>query len=93
MGAQHFEETDRTRVRRVLGWDCLPALVVLLAVAVFWIGGSLEWFEMLRVPENAVGNVIWLYLILAAVAGSIVLAGGALVDLARRVRRRSGQDG
>ncbi|WP_299165627.1 hypothetical protein [uncultured Arthrobacter sp.] len=92
MVTQQFEETVRTKVRRVLRWDCAPAVIVLLAVAVFWIGGSLEWFQMLRVPENAVGNVVWLYLMLAAVAGSIVLGGGAVVDLARRVNRRSGQD-
>lgn len=91
MGTQQFEETVRSRVRRVLRWDCAPAVIVLLGVAVFWIGGSLEWFEMLSVPENAVGSVVWLYLILAAVAGSIVLGGGAVVDLARRMNRRSGR--
>ncbi|NJC22589.1 hypothetical protein BJ994_001665 [Arthrobacter pigmenti] len=72
----------------MLHWDCAPALLVLLAVAIFWVGGSLEWFEMLSVPQNAVGSVIWLYLMLAAVAGSIVLGGGAVVDLARRMNRR-----
>ena len=92
MGTQQFEETVSTKVRRVLRWDCVPAVIVLLAVATFWIGGSLEWFEMLSVPENAVGSVVWLYLMLAAVAGSIVLGGGAVVDLARRLNRRSVQD-
>lgn len=92
MGTQQLEETVRTKLRRVLRWDCAPAVIVLLAVAVFWIGGSLEWFEMLSVPENAVGSVVWLYLMLAAVAGSIVLGGGAVVDLTRRLNRRSEQD-
>lgn len=92
MGTQQFEETVRTTVRRVFRWDCVPAAIVLLAVAGFWIGGSLEWFEMLSVPENAVGSVVWLYFMLAAVAGSIVLGGGAAVDLAKRLNRRSGRN-
>ncbi|GAB3531815.1 hypothetical protein GCM10027403_02880 [Arthrobacter tecti] len=92
MGTQQFEETVKIKVRRVLRWDCAPALLVLLAVAIFWIGGSLEWFEMLSVPQNAVGSVIGLYLMLAAVAGSIVLGGGAVVDLARRLNRRTNRD-
>lgn len=92
MGMQQFEESAGTKMRWALRWDCAPAVVVLVAVAVFWIGGSLEWFEMLRVPENAVGNVVWLYLMLAAVAGSIVLGGGAVVDLSRRLNRRSRRD-
>lgn len=70
-------------------WDCAPAALVLLAVVVFWTGGSFGWFEVLSVPENAVGSVVWLYFMLAAVAGSIVLGGGAVVDLARRLNRRS----
>ncbi|MBM7779892.1 hypothetical protein [Arthrobacter tumbae] len=89
MGTQQLEETVRTKTSRVLRWDCVPAVIVLIAVAGFWIGGSLEWFEMLSVPENAVGSVVWLYLMLAAVAGSVVLGGGAVVDLARRINRRS----
>jgi hypothetical protein len=89
MGTQQFEETVRTKARRVLHWDCVPAVIVLLAVATFWIGGSLEWFEILRMPGNAVGSVVGLYFMLAAVAGSIVLGGGAVVDLARRLHRRS----
>lgn len=84
-----MEQTVGTKMRRVVRWDCAPAVIVLLAVAIFWIGGSMEWFEILKVPENAVGNVVWLYFMLAAVAGSIVLAGGAMVDLARRLSRRS----
>lgn len=92
MGTQQFEEAVRTKARRVLRWECAPAVIVLLAVAVFWIGGTLEWFEMLTVPGNAVGSVVWLYLMLAAVAGSIVLGGGAVVDLARRMNRRSERD-
>lgn len=92
MGTQHLEETDQASVRRVVRWDCAPALIVLVAVAAFWIGGSLEWFEMLRVPANAVGSVVWLYLMLAAVAGSIVLGGGAVVDLARRLNRKADPD-
>lgn len=47
---------------------------------------------MLRIPENAVGSVVWLYLMLAAVAGSIILGGGAVVDLARRLNRRAAPD-
>lgn len=74
-------------------WDCAPAVVVLLAVAVFWLGATFEWFDVLSTPENAVGNVMWLYFMLAAVAGSIVLGGGAVVDLSRRLRRRSGSEG
>ena len=92
MGTQHYEQTKQTPVARVRRWDCAPAVIVLLAVATFWIGGSLEWFEMLRVPENAVGSVVWLYLMLAAVAGSVVLGGGAAVDLARRLGRRPERD-
>jgi hypothetical protein len=92
MGTQQFEQTVRTKERRVLRWDCIPAVIVLLAVAAFWIGGSLEWFAMLSVPDNAVGSVVWLYLMLAAVAGSIVLGGGAVVDLARRLNSRSERD-
>lgn len=89
MGTQQLVHTDQAPVRRVMRWDCAPAVIVILAVAAFWIGGSLEWFEMLRVPVNAVGSVVWLYLMLAAVAGSIVLGGGAAIDLARRLNRKS----
>lgn len=92
MGTQHLEQTDQAAAPRTLRWDCAPAVVVLLGVTVFWIGGSLEWFEMLRIPENAVGSVVWLYLMLAAVAGSIILGGGAVVDLARRLNRRAAPD-
>lgn len=88
MRTQQFDGPGRNWIRRALHWECAPALLVLLAVVAFWIGGSLEWFQLLSVPENAVGSVIWLYLMLAAVAGSIVLAGGAVADLARRMRRR-----
>ena len=89
MGTQQLEETVKTKASGILRWDCAPAVIVMIAVAAFWIGGSLEWFEMLSVPENAVGSVVWLYLMLAAVAGSIVLGGGAVVDLARRINRGS----
>lgn len=91
MGLQQFEESVRTS-RRLLRWDCAPSLLVLLAVTAFWVGGSLEWFEMLRASNSAVGSVVWLYFMLAAVAGSIVLGGGALVDLARRINRRANSD-
>lgn len=89
MGTQQLERTDQAPVPRAMRWDCAPAVIVILAVAAFWIGGSLEWFEMLRVPVNAVGSVVGLYLMLAAVAGSIVLGGGAAIDLARRLNRKS----
>lgn len=92
MGTQQFEETVRIKVRSILRWDCAPALIVLLAVAIFWVGGALEWFEVLSAPQNAVGSVIWLYFILVSVAGSIVLGGGALFDLTRRVGRRINRD-
>lgn len=92
MGTQQLEQTVKPKVSRVLSWDCAPAVIVLLAVALFWIGGSMGWFELLSVPENAVGSVVWLYFMLAAVAGSIILAGGAVVDLARRMNRRSQRD-
>ncbi|WP_323958648.1 hypothetical protein GC088_08775 [Arthrobacter sp. JZ12] len=97
MGLQQFEDSKPLQglgstSRALLRWDCAPSLLVLLAVAGFWIGGSLEWFEMLKDSNNAVGSVVWLYLMLAAVAGSIVLGGGAIFDLARRFSRRSDPD-
>ncbi|GAB3551966.1 hypothetical protein GCM10027404_21870 [Arthrobacter tumbae] len=89
MGTQKFEETAGAKVRSTMRWDCAPALIVLLAVVIFWVGGSLQWFALLKIPENAVGNVVWLYFILVAVAGSVVLGGGAAFDLARRVGRHT----
>ncbi len=61
-------------------------------MAAFWVGASLNLFEVLKVPDSAVGNVLWMYLMLAAVAASIVLGGGAVADLARRVNRRRGRN-
>lgn len=89
MATEQIQDVPDTKPRRLLRWDCAPAALVLLGVAVFWIGGSLEWFEVLRVPGNAVSSVVWLYFMLAAVAGSIVLAAGAVFDLVRRLTRRS----
>ncbi len=69
-------------------WEYIPALIVLTVVAAFWVGASLGWFAVLKVPDSPVGNVLWMYLMLAAVAASVVFGGGALADLARRVNRR-----
>lgn len=48
--------------------------------------GALGWLKVLRESGSLLEMLIWLYVILAAVAGSIVFAGMALIDLTRRLR-------
>lgn len=70
----------------------LPAAIVLFGVCVFWIVGILGGLRVLHSPEPALSVLIWLYVMLAAVALSIVAAALAIIDISRRLRRRRRQE-
>ncbi len=67
----------------------LPAGIVLLGVSVFWFVGILGGLAVLRSPAPALSVLIWLYVMLAAVALSVIAAALAMLDIAVRYRRRS----
>ncbi len=66
----------------------LPSVVALLGVAVFWIVGAVSGIGYLRDVSSPMAMLTGLYLMLAAVAASIVVAVLALTDLARRFSRQ-----
>jgi hypothetical protein len=71
------------RLRR---WqDLAPPLAVLGGVAVFWAAGLSGLLRVLRDPGSPVSTLVWLYLMLAAVALTVVCAGAAVINLRRRM--------
>ncbi|WP_155852786.1 hypothetical protein [Arthrobacter sp. H14] len=70
----------------------LPAAIVLVGVSMFWIVGILGGLRVLHSPEPALTVLIWLYVMLAAVALSIVAAALAIIDITRRLRRHRQQE-
>lgn len=76
-------------VKRWMRWEYVPALTVIFLVAVFWTAGALGWLSVLTVSGSPLAVLVWMYVMLAAVAASIILGGAAIFDLVRRTRRRT----
>ncbi|THJ67478.1 hypothetical protein E8P82_05115 [Arthrobacter echini] len=66
----------------------LPSVLALLGVAVFWVVGAFGGISFLHDATSPMAMLTGLYLMLVAVAASIIVAVLALTDL---VRRFSGQ--
>lgn len=78
------EDGNRLNGRR----QYLPAGIVLLGVSVFWVVGIFGGLRVLHSPVAPLSVLIWLYVMLAAVALSAVAAALAITDISRRFRRR-----
>lgn len=65
----------------------LPSLVAVAAVAAFWVVGAIGGMAFLADASSPMTMLTGLYIGLAAVAVSIIIATLALNDLARRFSR------
>lgn len=72
--------------RRFIHWQYAPALSALAVVGLFWMAGALGWLKVLRESDSPLQMLIWLYVMLAAVIGSIVIGSLAFMDLQRRFK-------
>lgn len=66
----------------------LPSIIALLGVAVFWVVGAVGGIGFLREASSPMAMLAGLYVMLAAVAVSIIIATLALTDVTRRLSRR-----
>ncbi|WDF35155.1 hypothetical protein PTW37_17310 (plasmid) [Arthrobacter agilis] len=64
--------------------DALPSLIALTAVAMFWVVGAIGGIRFLSDASSPMAMLTGLYIGLAAVAVSIIIATLALNDLVRR---------
>ncbi|MEG9247821.1 hypothetical protein V6S67_06975 [Arthrobacter sp. Soc17.1.1.1] len=70
----------------------LPSIVALAGVALFWVVGAVGGIGFLHDASSPMAMLTGLYVMLAAVAVSIIIATLALTDLTRRYSRpRSGR--
>ncbi|MHA7284540.1 hypothetical protein [Arthrobacter sp. TMS2-4] len=67
--------------------DALPSLIAVSAVALFWVVGAVGGIRFLADASSPMAMLTGLYVGLAAVAVSIIIATLALNDLARRYAR------
>ncbi|PPB49891.1 hypothetical protein C4K88_04155 [Arthrobacter pityocampae] len=65
----------------------LPSIITGIAVALFWAGGGIGWIRHLAGAESFMALLTGLYIALATVAVSVILATLALTDLAGRYAR------
>ncbi len=65
----------------------VPSLVALLGVALFWVVGAVGGIGFLRDASSPMTMLTGLYVMLAAVAVSIIISTLALTDLTRRYSR------
>lgn len=68
--------------------EFVPAAAVLVGVGVFWLAGFLGGLAVLHSPAGMISVLMWLYIMLAAVALSVVAAALAIFDISRRLKRR-----
>jgi hypothetical protein len=67
--------------------SALPSMAVLLAVAVFWVVGAVGGISFLAEASSPMTMLVGLYVMLAGVAVSIIIATLALNDLVSRYSR------
>ncbi|WP_147394446.1 hypothetical protein [Arthrobacter cheniae] len=67
--------------------SALPSMVVLLAVTVFWIVGAVGGIGYLAEASSPMSMLVGLYVMLAGVAVSIIVATLAVNDLVSRYSR------
>ncbi|WDF35106.1 hypothetical protein PTW37_16520 (plasmid) [Arthrobacter agilis] len=65
----------------------LSSTIAVLAVAAFWVVGAINGVEFLAEADSPMVMLTGLYIGLAAVAVSVIIATLALTDLARRYSR------
>ncbi|WP_051298354.1 hypothetical protein [Arthrobacter castelli] len=69
--------------------EFVPAAAVLVGVCVFWLAGLLGGLAVLHSPgASMISVLVWLYIMLAAVALSVVAAALSIFDITRRLKRR-----
>ncbi|WDF35067.1 hypothetical protein PTW37_16310 (plasmid) [Arthrobacter agilis] len=69
--------------------SALPSMAALLAVAVFWVVGAVGGIGFLAEASSPMSMLVGLYVMLAGVAVSIIVATLALNDLVSRYSRPS----
>jgi Kef-type K+ transport system membrane component KefB len=67
--------------------SALPSMAVLLAVTVFWVVGAVGGIGFLTEASSPMSMLVGLYVMLAGVAVSIIVATLALNDLVSRYSR------
>jgi hypothetical protein len=67
--------------------SALPSMAVLLAVTVFWVVGAVGGIDFLTEASSPMSMLVGLYVMLAGVAVSIIVATLALNDLVSRYSR------
>lgn len=82
---------SRTRPTQWLkdNWRALPSMGALLGVSIFWIVGAVGGIDFLRDASSAMVMLTGLYMMLVAVAASIIIAVLALTDLIQRYGSRT----
>lgn len=80
MGIEKVRPTHWVKENR----GALPSIIAVLAVVVFWVVGAIGGIGFLAVASSPVAMLTGLYIGLAAVAVSVIIATLALNDLARR---------
>lgn len=80
MGIEARQKLQRLRDSKA----ALPSMVVLLAVTVFWVVGAVGGIGFLAKASSPIAMLIGLYVMLAGVAVSIIVATLALNDLVSR---------
>ena len=83
MGFESVRPTQWFRNNR----GAVPSIVALSGVALFWVVGMVGGIGFLRDASSPMTMLTGLYLMLAAVAVSIIIATLALTDLTRRYAR------
>jgi hypothetical protein len=83
MGAQKTGPVQWLKEHR----GALPSITVVLGVVVFWVVGAIGGLRFLAEASSPMVMLTGLYIGLAAVAVSIIIATLALSDLARRYSR------
>ncbi|MCU1632969.1 MAG: hypothetical protein JWM61_1621 [Micrococcaceae bacterium] len=68
--------------------ETLPASAALLGVAVFWVVGAVGGIGYLHNANSPMAILTGLYVMLAAVAVSIIITILAVMDLTRRLSRQ-----
>ena len=83
MGIEKVRPTHWLRDNR----GALPSITAIIAVAMFWVVGAIGGMSFLADAKSPMAMLTGLYIGLAAVAVSIIIATLALNDLARRYAR------
>lgn len=68
--------------------DALPSMMALVGVAVFWVIGAVGGISYLHAASSPMAMLIGLYVMLGAVAVSIIIATLGITDLTRRFSRQ-----